>query len=318
MNTKLLSKIALVGLLTGLTLSGVFAAERQLNAFFPPKAWIDFPRDQMRMEPGSLEVVAHSAASAGVKATEISVNGAVVQTLVNPASDKKMVTVRLPYDALTEGVYLFELRTQDQNDRWSEKATAQLTVAVPVVVQVVPETPVVEPVLPIEVEEEPEVIQPMAVDPGPVLSDPVLSTDHFYYRGDGCGPLELTLTVVADDPKGVQAVTVYYRLLEKTSSTSPEWVPLTLTKALSRSSTHTTWSATIAGDEIPGFAQHSDAWWQFYLTGTNAAGTVSTSTQFMDKVTLSVCSQMKATQPEVIRNPNLIKLPITNTQPVIK
>lgn len=93
-----------------------------------PRAWIDQPLDGWVVPPGPVEIVSHYTDINGVAQVEISVDGAVLNTVPSPDTASSLVTIRHTWRALTPGTHIITVRGQGTNGAWGESASVTIRV----------------------------------------------------------------------------------------------------------------------------------------------------------------------------------------------
>lgn len=117
------------------------------------------------------------------------------------------------------------------------------------------------------------------------FAPPFFSVPIFYYRGGGCGPRNLDLSVQALDP-GVRNVVLFFRLKDPASSQATPWNEGVAMIPQGGGA----FSASLASESIPDFMTFPEAVLQVQFVAEGAAGIVSRSPVFGD-VTLVVCNR---------------------------
>jgi titin len=121
--------------------------------------------------------------------------------------------------------------------------------------------------------------------PSGVFLPAAVSTDHFYYRGIGCGTHELRIEVQAVDPSAVASVGLFYRLRDQEGEGTSDWsegMPMTPRGG-------GMYALTLVSEEIPGFTAFDEAWLQYQFIALDAAGAIIGRSEVLSDVQLSVC-----------------------------
>jgi hypothetical protein len=90
--------------------------------------WIDSPLNGSTLPLGPIEIVSHSSDSSGITQVELSVNGAVVRTDQNQATDQHLVLMSQAWTPVASGNYKLMVRAQNLNGAWSDYAQATITI----------------------------------------------------------------------------------------------------------------------------------------------------------------------------------------------
>ena len=117
------------------------------------------------------------------------------------------------------------------------------------------------------------------------FSPPKASSDMFYYRGTGCGPKEVTLTVQSLDPNA-RNVVLFFRLKEKAGGETTDWNE---GEAMDPQE-DMFYSLTLASESIPGFISFSEAYLQYQFVAEGAGGILGRSQVYGD-IVLERCSR---------------------------
>jgi hypothetical protein len=237
------------------------------------QCWIDAPLDGSSIPNKSYEIVAHSGSPDKVSLTEFSINDKVLATIRNQANN--LVLSRQAWLPEKSGEYVIKARCQDTKAMWSNYAQARVTVG--------DKTP-----------ELPNLILPMRPNlpllrvKGSQLFNLSVSTDHFYYRGTGCGTKQLTISIDISDSSGVDSAVLYYRLADQKTGATTTWSTLPMSGTGGSSGR---WSRTINSEsDIPGFSGYANSWFQFHIEAKNKAGIKTDSEIYYQKVSLSACT----------------------------
>jgi hypothetical protein len=108
----------------------------------------------------------------------------------------------------------------------------------------------------------------------------------FYYRGGGCGPREIDLSVQALDPN-VRNVVLFFRL----KNTAAEEVTSWNEGAAMQPQGGGVFAFTLASDAIPDFTMFADAVLQYQFVAEGAEGAILARSPVFSDVGLRVCSQ---------------------------
>jgi len=243
-----------------------------------PRCWIDYPLDKSTLDAGtSYQITVHSASPSGVAQTELSINDKALGTTSNQSGSLAISTQTWQPGAA--GQFTVKARCQDRTGNWSDYAIAKVTVtgAGPRVIL---------PGL-----QQPRITLPSASQTGTVFSEMTLSTDHFYYRVPRCGPTQVTIRVKIADQSGIDNTAIWFRLADQASQGTTTWTSLPMQSATGGNAEETYWSLDINSvNDIPGFSNYPNAWFQFYFKARNKAGAESSSEIYYQRVTLSACA----------------------------
>jgi hypothetical protein len=93
-----------------------------------PQAWIDAPLDGSSLPLAPLEVISHAADLAGIAQVELSVNGAVINTMPVKNTGETLVTVTQEWTPANPGNYTLQVRAQNAPGVWGGYAQAVVTI----------------------------------------------------------------------------------------------------------------------------------------------------------------------------------------------
>ncbi|TET31796.1 MAG: hypothetical protein E3J69_09725 [Anaerolineales bacterium] len=116
-------------------------------------------------------------------------------------------------------------------------------------------------------------------------SDPIFSTDTFYYRSTSCGRKEVTIQVGVEDPN-VYSVVLFFRLKDVASGETTAWTNVPMAPMGGGQFSRTVHSET----DIPDFARFTKASFQVQIVATASDGTEIGRTGVFSEVILEVCS----------------------------
>ncbi len=114
----------------------------------------------------------------------------------------------------------------------------------------------------------------------PLVSEVSASRDTFYW-GD-CTLRKVTINAVILDESGLTGAEIHYRLVKKVGNAASKW----LTNPLQQSGN--AWTATIVSQDLPGYADLSEARLEYYITAANSAG-LTTQSEIYKNITLKKC-----------------------------
>jgi hypothetical protein len=122
-----------LGLFLFLALFATIAAQcepqaAQKVAQVGPRTWIDAPLPNSNLPLASVEIISHSSDPLQIVQVELSVNGAVVRTDLNPDSQRTLATMRQPWMPPGPGNYTLMVRAQNSTGVWGDYATTVVTV----------------------------------------------------------------------------------------------------------------------------------------------------------------------------------------------
>ncbi|HNT29594.1 MAG TPA: Ig-like domain-containing protein [bacterium] len=278
------------------------------------QSWIDFPFNGAYLESGQVEVLAHTrAASTGLARVELRVNGSVVATDEAITGETTLQTSRLMWSPSADGLYTITVIGQDSQGDWGIPAEIQIHIgkkpADPVVTKPL-HPPVSNSIIEPEIEPDtpladdlykPDIIDRTRFVTLPVFGTPLLSADTVYYRGTGCGDMEVRIEDQILQTAGTEAVSIRYRLVDKENGEAGEWEEKEMTLK-SGSLTDTVWEIIIKPEEdISGFSSYASAWIEFMFMAIDPNGTKSESTHYADLLTLEACHTNTPVRIEKIR-----------------
>jgi hypothetical protein len=244
-----------------------------------PRCWIDYPLDGSTLDaPGTYQIVVHSASPDGISQTEFSINDRALGTVSNQS--ESLAVGRQTWQPGAAGQFVIKTRCQDSKGKWGDYALATVIItggaAEPITPRFIP----------------PRLTLPLLPATGTSFSDMTLSADHFYYRGAGCGPKQVTISLKVTDRAGIDNTAIFFRLTDQSTQNATAWSSLPMQGVAGNAAGETNWSLTISPESnIPGFSTYTNAWFQFYFKAKNKAGVSSDSESYYQKVSLSGCAR---------------------------
>ncbi len=277
--------VAMMIMLLTLTLAGCGSGSEKAALPGQLKAWVDAPLDQMTIPLAPYQIVCHGTDAGGVARMELTIND-VAEADEAVEAHGSLATLRHMWTPPGPGIYKIRVRAQNLAGEWSTNDMVTVFVATG------PEasTTAANGVLPATTNgasgatttpaggNEP---QPAAGETA--ISQPQLSTDHFYYRYCGGSPLLVTITVSVSDPTGISGVVVHYRLRNKTTGQLSSWFDKQMT------SVGGNYQVTLNAEndfnlKFVGF----DNTVQYQFVATNSSG-AATSSALYDNLSLTGC-----------------------------
>jgi hypothetical protein len=255
-----------------------------------PQAWIDAPLDGMTLPLQPYTLTLHSSDPKGISRMEVSINGDVLATLLNPNPAQLLVYLTQSWQPTAPGRYVISARAQNIAGTWS----AEDAVTVEIEGVITPTfTPTFTPTTVITPTYTPTQVITPTYTPTPPLSalsfgSPVLSTTAFQYQYDCVATTpEVILQVPLINPAQGTSVFFFYRLKNLTSNTYTNWNNgLAMTPLRDGS-----YKITIHWRDIPdSFNLHGDsAEFQYQFVAINSSGTILLKSQVYNNISLSVC-----------------------------
>lgn len=125
------------------------------------------------------------------------------------------------------------------------------------------------------------------VSAGLSFLQPRLSTGRFYYYSAACGPEQVTLQTGVSDPAKVFSLGVFFRSVEKSSSTANPW-----SGGFAMSPTGGgMYSFTVPATDVPGYNLFTEAWFQYQFVANDAGGNPILRSVVYSDITLSRCDK---------------------------
>jgi hypothetical protein len=210
-----------------------------------PQAWIDSPLDASVLPLAPVVVISHSSDLGGIVNVELSVDNAVLLTSPNPNASQTLVTLQQPWNPAAPGTYHLRVRAQNSAGLWSGYAVALVVIKGnppgPSLVASPTPTPAVAPT-PTSTPGSTSTLTSEVL-----FGTPDLSSDHFYYHKNGCGPTQVTFTIQALNGN-VADVLLFYHLRDQTTGEATDWNQGIGMQPGGNGS----FSRTVMGDGIPG------------------------------------------------------------------
>ncbi len=242
------------------------------------RCWIDYPLNGSTLDTGtSYQIIAHSTSPNSVSQTEFSINDKVLGTTSN--QNGSMAVGTQTWQPGTAGQYIVKARCNDRTGNWSDYAMAMVTVTGAGSRLILPGL------------QPPRIILPSTSQTGTSFSEMTLSADHFYYRATACGPKQVTIRLKVSAQSGIANTTIWFRLADQSSQQATAWTSLPMQGTVGGNAGETIWSLTLNSEnDISGFANYTNAWFQFYFKAKNKAGVEINSDTYYQRVTLSACA----------------------------
>jgi hypothetical protein len=169
-----------------------------------PQAWIDAPLNGDHLPFAPYQVVFHVTDPSQIVNGELQINGEVAALLANPEPEKKLATLRYPWEPKEPGEYLLEVRGQNAGGEWSPVDTAIVFIGE------IEAEPSPTPTLEEPEEEEAAAIWDVSARPGEVSYGI-------------CSPTEVTVSARAYDPSGITVLVIFYRFRDQ-SGNATDWL----------------------------------------------------------------------------------------------
>ncbi len=123
--------------------------------------------------------------------------------------------------------------------------------------------------------------------PGTTFGSPLLSTDHFYSGGGGCGVLDLKIQIGVSGPDPISSVVLFFRLEDKAGTGSTDWNDGIAMQPLGGGQ----FSYDLASNAISKFNSYPEAWLVYQFAAAGPGGKVLLRSPVFKDVTLSMCGQ---------------------------
>jgi len=237
------------------------------------QTWIDKPLDGSTIPLAPYQLLFHAASPKGVSDFEVSVNGAVVDTVPPVQSGSggpDYGTLFLgdhTWTPLAPGTYLITVRARPEGGEYGSPAFVQVSVFDE---EVVEEGVTLATATPTE-----EIAQ---------LSPPEYSEENLYYGRNGCGSKELSIRILASHPE-IQNVLLFYRLSDTESEAQGEWTSRAMNPASGDSFIITLHAET----DFPDYRDYKEANLQVQFVALDSEGEEITRTDVLADVIFEVC-----------------------------
>jgi hypothetical protein len=239
------------------------------------QTWIDKPLNGSTIPLAPYGLLFHAASPSGVAEFEVSVNGAVVDTVTPTSTESggaEYGTLFLGEHTWTPsapGTYLISVRAKSSAGPYGSPAIAQVTIE--------SEVEKVEEAALVTATPTPELIQ---------LSPPEYSEENIYHGRNNCGAKELTIRIMSSNPE-IHSVVLFYRLSDTESETKSEWTSLAMNPVSGGYFTASLQSET----DFPDYRDYKKAYVQVQFVALDSDGEEVTRTEVLSDVTLEVCYQ---------------------------
>ena len=260
------------------------------------KAWFDAPLpNSVFVPPNPVTLVMHASDAQGITSFELSANGAVVAEIPSPNTSDSLVTLTYEWHPPEPGRYLMTVRANNNSGTWSPYADTVVIVSTSDIPQAVLPTGSPTPT-------ETATHQPVEVPPTPIntpqratISFESLSTNMIYFRGNGCGPKDITVQVRAMDPGGIQVIVLFYQIESKSGNGATGFASVGMS-----SIGGDLYQAILNPESLYGVAalsNYGEAWLDLQAVIQNSSGDTSTRTNVLSNTTVAPCGNAPLPQP---------------------
>jgi hypothetical protein len=239
------------------------------------QSWIDAPLESMKLPLAPYDVVFHLTDDAGVSAGEVSINGDVVATLLNPEPANLLVTFIYPWSPQASGDYIIRIRAQGTDGSWGDYAEVKVTVG--------EVTPTITPTI------TPTVTPTVTPVPAGYIFTHTAFPSMFQYQHDCvASPSQVTIQVTVSNPERVYSIVLFYRLKTQSGNIRTQWNDVAMNPKENGVFTYTiSWKAfpdlsLISSDDLP-------AWLMYQFFATNTAGDVIGQSEVYLDVAVESC-----------------------------
>jgi hypothetical protein len=118
--------------------------------------------------------------------------------------------------------------------------------------------------------------------------DPWISTDHFYYPGASCGPVQVQFQIGVSQPDLVQSIGIFFQLKDKSSGDLSGWSQGDAMSPMGGGK----YLFTLILDDLPGHTtlKIKEAWLQYQFVANDKGGTPLLHSDVFANVTLAFCA----------------------------
>lgn len=121
---------------------------------------------------------------------------------------------------------------------------------------------------------------------GATFAPPKISTEKIFFRGGGCGPREVDLSIQALDPN-VRNVVLFFRLRAQDGGETSSWNAGVAMSALGNGQ----YGFTLASESIPGFASFPMGKVQYQFVAEGSGGQILGRSEVFEDILLELCSR---------------------------
>jgi hypothetical protein len=267
----------------------------------PNQTWIDAPLHGSTLPLATHTIAYHAAGYPGIESFEVRVDGVLIDATATqwtgPGGSPfgTLFYAETLWTPAAPGTYLISVRSKNSGGPFGSPVQVQVTVESDLQLQAVTPLALVTATQPGDLQLEvlsppPTPTAASTATPTPAPADagfpnPEFSSEKFYYRGDGCGPKDLTIQVEVAAPD-VYSVVLFIRLKDLDSGETTAWTDLPM-NAMGGG----LYSRKLQSEaDIPDFARFLKATLQVQLVATAQDGSEVSRTEVLSEVTLEACS----------------------------
>ncbi len=266
------------------------------------QSWIDAPLNGSVLPLAPVVVVSHSSDLGGINQIELSVDGALINTIASPDASKTIVNVSQTWNPLGPGEYTLQVRAQNTAGSWGDYAMVVITIlggltetpsptATPTPALGTSLTPTYTSTPAPTITTSPT-ISPSATQPivGGIRIARV-SSNLLSIEGGSCGPQEVTILAEATHPEGIEVVVLFFKLTGKTDGQTTEW----FSKAMSLQGGDQYAAVITVGELMSDLTDlgvvggDQDAWLAYQAVVQTASGDTGTRTEVFSDITVTIC-----------------------------
>jgi hypothetical protein len=128
---------------------------------------------------------------------------------------------------------------------------------------------------------------PTPATAGMKFIDPWISTDHFYYPGAGCGPIQVQFQIGVSDPAPVKSAGIFFQLKDKSAGTLSGWSEGFAMSPIGGGK----YFFTLPLKDLPGLStmKFKEAWLQYQFVANGIDGKPLLHSDVFANITLSFC-----------------------------
>lgn len=269
---------------------GLVACDPPSTSTPPPEVpcWWDQPltnSSYANLDP--IPFTFHCASFTGIENMQVSVNG-IVEAVISPvqtgSGGSEYGTLFLGEYAWTPpafGTYSLEVRGKKSGAEYGPPIQIQVFIEQALTMQEAPEQIAMITLTPSTIPTSTPTLEMAQAE----LSVPSFSTEKFYYRLGGCGPMEITIRTEGDHPD-LYSVVLFYRLQDTASDDRTEWTAVAMNPTADGAFTRTINSES----DIPDFALFTSAFFQVQIVATDSEQNEVARTGVFGDAVLELCS----------------------------
>ncbi|MCD6356045.1 MAG: hypothetical protein J7L66_02070 [Anaerolineaceae bacterium] len=243
------------------------------------EASIDSPSNGATLPMGPVEIAYHATSPDGVSAIELSINGEIVNSFINPESGQLAVAQNYTWQPNVSGSHTIRVRAQSASGAWSDYSATTISIKAEQQQQdnASDEQASQKPTKTPEATATPEEMTIFNVKHEP---------SQFYYASGNCGPREITISADVTHPDDAYAAILFIRFWDREGEGLTKWDS---GRAMVRKSDEH-FSVTLFSESIPNYSTFDFSVMYYQIVVQDKAGNRLARTEVVKEVLLDHCT----------------------------